>query len=409
MYYQKLSALLVASTAALVSAQGNAATSNIYVAATNGLVHKAKYDPTGNGSLSLVSKTDLCGEKPSWLFKILNQTSLWCVNEGITGGGSIARLNVGLNDSFNLGAGWAVPGHPVHAAPALGFDHPGVAIYSDVSGEPGTGGGSWVLNATNGELTTGLVLPFPPPIRPSTMPGQDVSHPHMIIPDPTGKHAVIPDLGTDSLRIWSQGENLNEVLMERGTGPRHGAFFAHQNDGQWFFFVVGELSNTVTTFNVSYTPEGALQLNGPSRVISVFQGTQYEGNEELIANARAAELKISPDNKFLSVSVRKAKSAVTGPGMKDAIVSFAINPDGSLNPRDYAETGLANPRAFEFSPAGDKILVSFYDSDSSIAVYDRDTINGGIDRSGAVASLYIDTRVNEASPAVGINHAIWDY
>jgi 6-phosphogluconolactonase (cycloisomerase 2 family) len=377
---------------------------SILVAAGNGRVQKVVYNSTGNGTLNVQSEMTLCGENPTWLFKGLNRTRFWCVNEGRDNSGSVVRIDMG-NDGpvpkYTAHSMTTVPGHPVHAAIYNGFDNLSMAIYSGMTGS-GTGGGFSSGKLVDGTLGSNRASGFPSNTTQAAIP-----HPHQIIPDPTGRFLVIPDLGADLIRIVNPTDySSSKVPVEPGTGPRHGQFYVPGGNKPSFFFVVGETSNTISTFNVSYAANGSLELTGPTYVISTFSASAYRLNQEVMDNSRAAELKIFDDKLAVSNRLVKYDNSV-----KDGISSFQIAADGSLIPTSYQELGLANPRSFEISPDGKKILVSFQGGDSSIAVYDRDMKTGNIDPKGKSTSLYIDTRLdmNTDTLGAGINHAIWDY
>lgn len=216
---------------------------------------------------------------------------------------------------------------------------------------PGKTGGVSFFKVTNGEMNTSsfrnygfgdLQTPGPAP--------QDYSRPHGVATDPSEKFAVVPDLGADKLHVF--GLNISgagemilrtdlEVLLPRGSGPRHATFFRHtlskDTIPQWYLFVVNELRNTLMTFHVSYNSvDGSVNLNltGPTREISTLAdtiGLGLSNMTDVVQNTKAAEIKISPDNRFLTVSNRNVTSS-TFQGYVDSLVTFSINADGSFNP-----------------------------------------------------------------------------
>lgn len=87
---------------------------------------------------------------------------------------------------------------------------------------------------------------------------QETPHPHQTILDPTQRFILVPDLGSDLVRIFTidQGTlKLNQVTplkVPAGYGPRHGKFSLDKISGTHMFYLVGELVAEVTAFKVSY-------------------------------------------------------------------------------------------------------------------------------------------------------------
>ena len=380
---------------------------NIFVAAANGAVHTVEY---AAGKLTLLKTSNGCGETPSWLYKGLVKTRFWCWDEGaVSGNGSLSRLDIQADGSLVQAVHRNYTGSPVHGGLAFDDEYLVGAVYSGMSG-PGTAGGVAFDQVIDGNLTISGSLPFVAP--PGPKPGQELPHAHAIATDPTNKWVVVPDLGSDRLHVFGRNGDTDIYLspdqyLEPGTGPRHAVFYRPVDPSvvqpPTYLFVVSELANTVTTINVTY-PNNTLTLSPPSRVSSTFAGSPFVNDTNVKLNAKAAEIKISPDNRFLSVSNRNVSSSAMPELNGDSITTFSINQDGSLVPVGYKIFGFGSPRAFEFNPAGDKVLVSFYKG-SAIEVYERDIMSGKIGSS--LATLIINTTV--AGVSAGVNHAIWDY
>jgi 6-phosphogluconolactonase (cycloisomerase 2 family) len=412
-----ISTLLLASASTLVSAADKM---NLFVAAGNGYVHTVQYDPAGAnglGKLEFLHNSTGCGETPTWLYKGLNKTRVWCLDEGaVSGNGSINRLDISADGVLTQAQHRQYQGSPVQGGLCFEDKWFCSAVYGGMRGS-GTAGGMHLDNVVDGTLMNGKAIIFPA-IEPGPKLGQKVSRGHGIATDPTNNWVVVPDLGADELRIFDNHAfaNITEgvswsIRLERGTGPRHAVFYSHvaynkddESPNGWFLYLVSEMANTITAFNVFYV-DGKLQLAQSSK-ISTFAGSRFANDSSVLANAKAAEIRISPDGQFLSVSNRNVSSNLANTTMGDSINTFFINSDGSLRPVQYVELGLRSPRAFEFNPQGDRVLVSFA-KDSQIAVYRRDVATGRIDNAFA-PSLPIWTG-NDPATAAGVNHAIWDH
>lgn len=120
---------------------------------------------------------------------------------------------------------------------------------------------------------------------------QDAPHPHEATLDPTGRFVVVPDLGSDRVRILAidgaGGLGLTEVepLAARpGSGPRHLEFL--KLDGKTLMYLVSELDNTVTVYEVCYGDDGK------SMSFSEIMVTGTHG-DIATPNASAAEIHLS--------------------------------------------------------------------------------------------------------------------
>lgn len=94
---------------------------------------------------------------------------------------------------------------------------------------------------------------------------QDAPHPHEALLDPTGQFLLVPDLGSDLIRLYSidEGEltftELEPLAAVPGSGPRHGVFLV-TDDGTTYFYLASELANTVTGFEVTYNDDNTLDF-----------------------------------------------------------------------------------------------------------------------------------------------------
>ncbi|KAK7721420.1 hypothetical protein SLS64_001716 [Diaporthe eres] len=104
-----------------------------------------------------------------------------------------------------------------------------------------------------------LDAPGPNPER------QDAPHPHQALLDPTGQYLLVPDLGSDVIRLYSVDEGglsfteLEPLAAVPGSGPRHGVFLV-TDDGTTYFYLASELANTVTGFEVTYNDDNTLDF-----------------------------------------------------------------------------------------------------------------------------------------------------
>lgn len=122
---------------------------------------------------------------------------------------------------------------------------------------------------------------------------QEVAHPHEVILDPTGRYVLVPDLGADLVRVFrlsADRENLSwtpvaPLVATPGSGPRHAAFVVAGN--KTFMYLVGELQNTITGYEVSYLGNDALGFN------KVYASGTHGMNQTVPSGAMAAEIQVA--------------------------------------------------------------------------------------------------------------------
>ncbi|CCU83229.1 unnamed protein product [Blumeria hordei] len=217
---------------------------------------------------------------------------------------------------------------------------------------------------------------------PGPRPQQDVSHPHQVVLDPSGKFIVVPDLGSDLLRIFSIDDtnHLTEkspVSVSPGSGPRHGAFLPNygETSSTLKFFLISELSNTVSSFAVA--PSGDSISFTPVSNADILNKPAPEG-------LASAELQISPDGRFMMTSARNAtllsvpstssENATEIPS--DTLQSWAIDSStGGIAFQQLTPAGGRTPRHFSTNQNGTMVAVALQ-GDGRVVVFARDASNG---------------------------------
>jgi 6-phosphogluconolactonase (cycloisomerase 2 family) len=406
-------ALLLATTSALAQIPGR-----IYVTNYAGHVHVVQYTPNAT-SLENIFTYPLPGN-PSWLFKGKDKHQLWYVSEDWVGNkGSLGRLDILQNGALSVGTPIVLRGNPVQAA--FAFNDTGI-LTAQYSGMDGLGGGVQLLkfDGSNGTALKHVdTYKFANLTAPKEAP-QDVPRAHGVTLDSTGKFAFVPDLGADRIRTMlfngtslSYQEGAFDTQLPAGYGPRHAVFFRHlpQNATQpfsiWepgFLLVVNEIASTIVTYEIKYEA-GNVHISPAAGEIDSTGSLPFQNKVAFKNDTRAAEIKIAPGNRFVTVSNR-AWHGTDANGAVDTLVTFEVNLDGTLklvDTKNLADSKCLIPRSFDFHPSGDKVLVACTQS-SSVVVYSRDPNTGII--GAPLASLGLNTTV--AGTVTGISHAIWD-
>jgi len=315
------------------------------------------YDPMTN-ALSLVS---IVAPVSSPSFIVLDSTKKFLYSGNESGAGSASAFSVNANTGAlrflnTVGAG----GQPAHVA-----IHPG---------------GKYLLTAN---YTGGTVAVFP--IQADGSLGnapqivahfgelgpnagrQEAPHPHMVLPDSTGKYVLVNDLGLDSTIVYSfdaaagKIAEVNRISATAGSGPRHLAW--HPNGK--IVYSINELSNTLN----AYMWDGNGNLSPVQENVSTLP-TGFKGT------SGAGEVLVDSAGKYLYASNRG----------NDNIAIFSIDPSNSqLSVMGWVHTQGRTPRHFNFDPTGSFIHVGNQDS-ANIVTFKVDKTSGMLTPAGQYAS-----------------------
>lgn len=406
-----IATLGIAATSMLLPGVSAQDTTGIFVAGYDGFVRTVNLqNQDGAFSLNEVNKTDGCKGNPSWLSLDHGNQRLWCVDEGwATINGTLNTFDV--EDGGNLVAYQSrnISAGPVQTKFFAKGSKLAVAQFGGAAGSNIRGGITVHSIDADGALQGDATnITFDALEQPGPKPGQDVPRGHGVTLDPTGNHLVVTDYGADKIRVFDVANDTVtkgiEMEADPGSAPRHAVFHSSgclrnwDNSAPLFLFVLAENANTITTYNVTYdTASGSMELSTPVKSIDTFGGN---ATQEMLDNAKASEIQISPDKNFVIVSNRMDNFTETG----DSLSTYKIETDGSLTFVQRAAVGGKSPRHFAVNRAGDKVLVSLTAS-SSITVLSRDVDSGMIGE--PLATLAINTTVEGTTENAGIPAAVW--
>ena len=185
---------------------------------------------------------------------------------------------------------------------------------------------------------------------------QNEPHVHQVIVSPNQKYVIINDLGTDKVTVYMYNpESKTNILIpfdtltvKLGSGPRHATFSKDGNK----LYLVQEIDGTVSVLDMN---------NGKLKLI---QETSVIMTKGLVA--RAADIHLSPDEKFLYVTNR---------GTANDITCFSVGKGGRLSFIQQVATGGNGPRNFAITPDGLYVFVAHQFTDN-IVIFKRDLKNG---------------------------------
>ncbi|RMZ71686.1 6-phosphogluconolactonase [Pyrenophora seminiperda CCB06] len=355
-----------------------ASAANLWASHYSGTINYLTF--SGN-NLALSSSSSTGNRLPSWLTYDDAGKGLYISDENFYGssGGTLTSWSIGNNGSMKSAGTVPTPQGVV-----------ATALYG------GSDGKSFVANAhyQTSQLTTyKLPLNGGQPMQTIKYTGksvnpyrQEASHPHHAFVDPTGDFLVVPDLGADLIRIHKinkQSGALTDCTPAKpapGTGPRHGVFWSPagssrvRRQGGTTLFIANELSNSVSSWAVSYASGGCMSLSLKQTL------TPYQGNATAVSGTKVGEIRAKGN--FLYNSNRNDKK-FSG---NDSITQYTISSTGTLTWTDTTSSYGTYPRTFDISKEGGFVAVGDQTT-SNVAIVARDTTTGKLGK--LVASLRI--------------------
>ena len=179
---------------------------------------------------------------------------------------------------------------------------------------------------------------------------QDVSHPHMILTTPDNRHAVVPDLGNDTVYLYALDAAAGRLALAQtlglppGAGPRHVAFHPELPR----MYVINELDSTLATFAYDASDSWALLSIEPTLPPGHIQPAERPNY--------CADVHVHPSGKFLYGSNRG----------HDSLVIFALDADGKPALLGHQPTLGQWPRAFMIDNSGEFLVVGNRHTDDAV-------------------------------------------
>lgn len=299
---------------------------------------------------------------PSYLAVAKDNAHVYAVNESGNGKGAVSAY------SFDNSTGKL---QLINTESSKGDDPCHISI--DASG-----GWVAVANYSSGNFSIYKILPgggISPAVQTIQHTGQgpdkerqEGPHAHSAVFTPDNKHLAVADLGLDKIMVYKFDADKEKPLDEKaipvsataGSGPRHIAFHPSMSVA----YVIGEMSGNVEGF--SYKDGKFTSLQSISAHPEGFKGEKG-----------SAEIRISPDGKFLYASNREASNT---------IACFSIDSKGMLKTVAVQPSGGIHPRDFNIDPSGDYLLAANMRSDN-VVIYKRDKKSGRLTDSGKKLEL----------------------
>jgi 6-phosphogluconolactonase len=191
---------------------------------------------------------------------------------------------------------------------------------------------------------------------------QGEPHVHQVIVSRDNKYVLANDLGTDKVTVYQYNPNskteilipFDTLTVKLGSGPRHAVF---SRDGTKLY-LVQEIDGTVSVLGFS---------NGK---LSLIQETTVDRKQGIVN--RAADIHLSPDERFLYVTNR---------GTANDITCFLVGKEGKLKFKQQISTNGDGPRNFAITPDDQYIFVAHQFTDN-ITIFKRDVKTGFLTDTG---------------------------
>jgi 6-phosphogluconolactonase len=189
-------------------------------------------------------------------------------------------------------------------------------------------------------------------------------HAHSINVTPNNKFALVPDLGTDKIMIYSIDQvnsrlipnNPSFAKVDPGMGPRHLEFHPNGN----VVYVINEIGATITSFDID---NNSGEMSSIETISTLPDGYHQKS---------CADIHISSDGKFLYGSNRGHNS----------LAIFSVSSDGrKLSKLGYESTIGETPRNFSLDPEGNFLLAANQDT-SNIYTFKVNREDGTLDQTG---------------------------
>ena len=205
---------------------------------------------------------------------------------------------------------------------------------------------------------------------------QDKPYPHQCLWDPSSSFLLVPDLGADLIRVYGRDSStlkttqLSPVKLKAGSGPRH-VVFPHGKDQPDRVYSIQELNNTVNVYDITYDEGNTPTLTLSQTLSTLDASSNLTVTTPEAPGQNAAEIAISPDNRFLYASNRGNSKTED-----DSIAIYSVAPDtGRLTYLQLQSSYGRSPRQFEISADGRWVAIANQQS-GEVVVVGRDVKTG---------------------------------
>ncbi|KAL8942138.1 MAG: hypothetical protein Q9216_001823 [Gyalolechia sp. 2 TL-2023] len=360
----------------------------LYVSSYAGTITTFDLSKVGNASYQLapLDTSTGCSPNASWLQIDVKHRNLFCLDEGFAvGNGTLTSFKIkdDKNGSLSTVNHTVIPNAPVNSAIFNGPNGSQLLAVAHYAWALTT----WKVNPATASYSPLQSFNFTQPKPGPKADRQAAPHPHQVLVDPTNKYLVIPDLGSDLIRIFYidpqtlQVSPRPSINVTAGSGPRHGVFYspgrrAGINRGAIDFYLVSELSSTLAGYKVFYHPNnggmGLTPFADPVHTWGPSNDTIFSGNapaEIILAPGAIAnqgvQLLVSNRNATFFKDIKNPDPKNATHIDSDTIASFTIPKSGrKFAPKfgGLVPAGGSFPRHFSINREGSLLAVGLQNS-----------------------------------------------
>ncbi|WP_027211087.1 lactonase family protein [Burkholderia sp. WSM2232] len=336
----------------------------VYVGTQDRQIQALRFDPS-TGKLAVIAKVAE-GARSTWVAAHPVLPVIYAVDDDNAKEGSVTAYAVNrttgalerINEVATRGSGTT----------NLYLDVPSMTLLA-----ANYGGGSVSSITVKPDGSLGLLVSTVKDIGSGPNRRQATAHAHSAVVDPSGRYALVPDLGADRVFVYgfdrgAHSLSADDAVRSRsfvapaGSGPRHIAFGA---SGQ-YVYVISELSAEIMVFRWD-TVQGRLALLQSLPVSSeTFKGTRS-----------GAEIAVSGDGRFVYAENRA----------EDSLSVYRVDANsGQLSLVQRVASGGERPWGFGIDRSGKWMLVANQRS-GTVNVFGIDTASGKLSDIGQTVSM----------------------
>jgi 6-phosphogluconolactonase len=331
----------------------------VYVGTQGKQLSAMRFDPS-EGKLAMIGPVAE-GLRPTWTVAHPKLPVLYAVNDENTQEGSVTAFAVNretgaLNKMNQVTTGG-------NGATYLWFDAPSSTLLA-----ANFAGGSASSIAVNPDGSVGARVSTIKATGSGPHRRQASPHAHSVAIDPSGRYALVPDLGADRVFVYEFNRATHALspddaatprsyIAAAGSGPRHLAFGTDER----YVYLLNELTAEIITLR--WDPQ-------QGRLTQVQ--TQQISSPEFSGTRSGAEVAVSGDGRFVYVGDR-------GEG---TLVVYEAHPDtGELKLVQRISTGGETPWGFAIHPSGKWLLIAHQRS-GEVNVFGIDPATGKVADTG---------------------------
>lgn len=342
----------------------NAQTELVYVGTQKSQIHALRLDAS-SGKLTTIG-TVAQGPKSTWVAAHPQLPMLYAVDDDNTREGSVTAYAVDRVSGALTKVNTVATGG--NGTTYLSFDLPSMTLLAANYSSGSVSSIAVNHDASLGSLVSTITETGSGPNR-----RQASAHAHSALVDPSGRYALVPDLGADRVFVYGfdrathalspdDGNSPWSFVAAPGSGPRHIAF---GSNGQ-FVYLLTELSAEITVLRWDAS-QGHLALVQSLPITSqAFQGVKS-----------GADLALSRDGRFMYVENRG----------ENELVVYRVSPDsGELSLVQRMPSGGERPWGFAIDPSG-KWLLAANQQSGNVNLFSIDAASGMLSDTGQSAAI----------------------